>query len=93
MTEHEAIPVVVSATKVHGEPVNEPVPPVMKSTVPVGVGVWLTCTSMSVTSTVHDVVPPIAAVAGLHVTDVSVDRLFTVTTALPLLCWCVASAT
>jgi hypothetical protein len=67
VTEHEAVPVVVPATRVQGEPVNEPRVPasLVKLTVPLGV--IDVPTSLSVTVAVHVVAVFTATDDGLQV--------------------------
>ena len=72
ITKHEAVPIVATASNVHGEVVNVPVPLVVKPTVPVGViGVP---TSLSVTVAIHVVIDPVLRDDGLHATVVVVFR-------------------
>jgi len=69
--------------------VKVPAPLELKLTVPVGV--LAVPMLVSVTLAVHVVEPPTGTVAGVQLTVVDVERLFTVTVVVPELVACVVS--
>ncbi len=82
VTEH------VPLVKVHGDPVNVPVLPLVNATVPVGT--LAVPGELSATVTLHVTATPTLPVAG-HVTVVVVALLLIVMLDVPLLVACVAS--
>lgn len=77
VTKHEAVPV-VPGDSVQGDVANVPAPPVVKSTVPVGV-VAVPIPDESVTVAVHVEGEPVLTDEGRHDTVVLVARTLTVT--------------
>ena len=88
MSEHLLV-LAVSGDRVHGVPVKVPV--LFEDIVTVPVGLDFVPVSVSVTVAVHVVGCPTATVAGVQLTPVEVERLFTVTMAVPLDAACVLS--
>src|SRR2546428_2073613 len=74
---------------VQGLPVKVPALSEVKLTVPVGVDFVPVAVSVTVTAQVGG--PPTTSVPGVHLAGVEVERLFTVTVAVPLEVACVPS--